>query len=274
MDAHRLALVLLSGMYQADGAYMSVRVGDTAAGYITRRPVGLQAPSTLPSTLDYFAVSLAVEFVAIGIWVEAHADHAVMGLQSKRPLRRPRRGNAQMALSALGRSVGVGLNLQQPGADRRADRYPYEVRILAVWASRAPDAARRAVRFQHMRAARRRAHRREQAARMAIAVRSGRAPERDFALKDVKEQRDGDLVIVDAPEMLLVASEAFARTWGAQRPGAWLRVLGLMLAREGHRAQLGEEDMRAAFASRPGESSRAPMESRPTRYASSSRPPT
>lgn len=70
-------------------------------------------------------------------------------------------------------------------AVRRADRYPCEVCLIAIWARSVLCPLQREARMRHVRWGRRRIWARERLAKLADAVRQGRVPERDMALKDV-----------------------------------------------------------------------------------------
>lgn len=173
------------------------------------------------------------------------------------------------ALSALGSSHGIG-DRQGPGSDgfgrssafrhrgsdtrssatRRSECYPYEVRIVAMWASKATSPWQRSVRVRHVRRARRHVWERERLAKLASAVRQGRVPEQDLALKDIAAVKCGLETLEDEHDMLQASADSFARTWGAHRPGlgrdvgqAWAR-LG---ARIGHGIEVSTADVDAAL---------------------------
>lgn len=120
------------------------------------------ALAVLPSLIC--AVTQAVECTAIGTWVGAPADNCIVRALLRRPLRRPRRAKRKwrcrhwesavvwasaQAPSAMDLEglLQLTMDLQDMWEDRRtcaarrADRYPYEVRTIALGPQRALSAA-------------------------------------------------------------------------------------------------------------------------------------
>lgn len=139
-------------------------------------------------------------------------------------------------------------------AARRADRHPYEVCFLARWARPQRGMPHHTVcpllreaRMRHVRRARRRIWARGRLAKLAAAVRQGRIPERDIALKDIEAIRHNDEVVEDEHDMLTHIANASASALGSRGPDAWIDSLGFVLAREGHTLEVSREEVDAVF---------------------------
>lgn len=111
-------------------------------------------------------------------------------------------------------------------ATRWSERYPYEVRLDAVWASKeGGPLLQRHARLLHVRRAGRRVWERERLAKLASVVRAARVPERDQALKDIAAVKHGPDVLEGESDMLRAIADPFAQTWGLHRPrGVGLHV--------------------------------------------------
>lgn len=153
LDARRLSLRLPMSVQSVVGEGVSESDMTTADGHLTRRPQGMPVLTTLPSLIDYFAVTQATEFTATGTWLGAPADHCVL----RRPLRRPQRPKRKWRCRHWGAATAwaaskapeamdlegllfFAVDVQERWedarccAERRADRYPCALRLLAIWA--------------------------------------------------------------------------------------------------------------------------------------------